>query len=78
MTLSDRINNGVANSVFGRHFQLEGSGAKKERLNSKFLTELRGGLATFVAMVSVHHCIIMLSDIPILTHLIILGIYYIG
>ena len=51
MTLSDRINSKVANSAFGRHFKLEGSGAKKERLDSRFLTELRGGLATFVAMV---------------------------
>jgi AGZA family xanthine/uracil permease-like MFS transporter len=51
MTLADSINVKVANSFFGRHFQLEGSGAKKERHGAKFLTELRGGLATFVAMV---------------------------
>ncbi|CAO3661745.1 unnamed protein product [Umbelopsis ramanniana] len=67
MTLSDRINTRVANSAFGRHFKLEGSGAKKERLNSRFLTELRGGLATFVAMayiISVNSTIIADSGGP--------------
>lgn len=53
MTWTETVNNRVANSVFGRHFQLEGSGSKKERVGSRFLTELRGGLATFVAMVSI-------------------------
>jgi AGZA family xanthine/uracil permease-like MFS transporter len=53
MTWTESVNNRVANSFFGRHFQLEGSGSKKERPGSKFLTELRGGLATFVAMVSI-------------------------
>ncbi|KAH8550347.1 permease family-domain-containing protein [Umbelopsis sp. PMI_123] len=67
MTFSDTINSRVANSPFGRHFQLEGSGAKKERPNSKFLTELRGGLATFVAMayiISVNSTIIADSGGP--------------
>ncbi|KAG2183825.1 hypothetical protein INT44_008836 [Umbelopsis vinacea] len=67
MTLTERINTRVANSAFGRHFQLEGSGSKKERINSKFLTELRGGLATFVAMayiISVNSTIIADSGGP--------------
>ena len=51
MTLADSINVKVANSLFGRHFQHEGTGGTKERHGTRFLTELRGGLATFVAMV---------------------------
>lgn len=40
----------VAKSVVGRRFRLEFSGHKKERKGSRFLTELRAGLATFFAM----------------------------
>ncbi|KAG2175498.1 hypothetical protein INT43_001145 [Umbelopsis isabellina] len=67
MTWTETVNNRVANSFFGRHFQLEGSGSKKERPGSRFLTELRGGLATFVAMayiISVNSTIIADSGGP--------------
>lgn len=50
MTLVDRINGRVANSVVGRWFRLDGSGHKKTRAGSYFCTELRAGLATFFAM----------------------------
>ena len=41
----------VADSFFGRWFQLEGSGHKKEREGSRFLTEIRAGLTTWVRSV---------------------------
>lgn len=44
------INARVANSAVGRWFRLEGSGHRKARNGSFFLTELRAGLATFFAM----------------------------
>ncbi|KAK9429968.1 permease family-domain-containing protein [Lipomyces doorenjongii] len=40
----------VARSRFGKWHRLEGSGAKRERVGSKFTTEIRAGLATFFAM----------------------------
>jgi AGZA family xanthine/uracil permease-like MFS transporter len=40
----------VAKSVIGRHFRLEFSGHRHERKGSRFLTEVRAGLATFFAM----------------------------
>jgi AGZA family xanthine/uracil permease-like MFS transporter len=40
----------VAKSVVGRHFRLEFSGHRHERKGSRFLTEVRAGLATFFAM----------------------------
>jgi AGZA family xanthine/uracil permease-like MFS transporter len=40
----------VAKSVVGRHFRLEFSGDRRERKGSRFLTEVRAGLATFFAM----------------------------
>ncbi|KAJ3038446.1 hypothetical protein HDV00_000638 [Rhizophlyctis rosea] len=46
----EKLNSAVANSVIGRWFKLEGSGAKDERPNTRFTTELRAGLATFVTM----------------------------
>ncbi|KAF9436219.1 hypothetical protein BGZ76_004544 [Entomortierella beljakovae] len=49
-TLFEKINNGVATSAVGKYFRLEGSGAKRERVGSKFTTELRAGLTTFVTM----------------------------
>ncbi|KAI9742046.1 MAG: hypothetical protein M1834_000436 [Cirrosporium novae-zelandiae] len=44
------INDVVAGSFFGRRFRLEGSGHRRERKGSRFLTEIRAGLATFFAM----------------------------
>lgn len=40
----------VARSVVGRRFRLEFSGHRYERKGSRFLTEVRAGLATFFAM----------------------------
>jgi AGZA family xanthine/uracil permease-like MFS transporter len=40
----------VAKSKVGRRFRLEFSGHKFERRGSRFLTEIRAGLATFFAM----------------------------
>jgi AGZA family xanthine/uracil permease-like MFS transporter len=40
----------VAKSVVGRRFRLEFSGHRFERKGSRFLTEVRAGLATFFAM----------------------------
>lgn len=50
MTWAERFNRKVAQSAFGRWFRLEYSGSPKERKNSRFLTEVRAGLATFFAM----------------------------
>ncbi|KAI8138942.1 permease family-domain-containing protein [Fennellomyces sp. T-0311] len=50
MTWADKINDYVAQSRAGRYFQLEGSGARRERKNTRFLTELRAGATTFFAM----------------------------
>lgn len=52
MTLSDRINDYVARSRVGKYFQLEHSGARRERKGTKFMTEIRAGLTTFFAMVN--------------------------
>jgi AGZA family xanthine/uracil permease-like MFS transporter len=40
----------VAKSIVGRRFRLEFSGHRYERKGSRFLTEVRAGLATFFAM----------------------------
>jgi adenine/guanine/hypoxanthine permease len=40
----------VAKSIVGRRFRLEFSGHRHERKGSRFLTEVRAGLATFFAM----------------------------
>ncbi|KAL3419895.1 xanthine/uracil permease [Phlyctema vagabunda] len=45
-----KINDAVAGSIIGRRFHLAGSGHAKARENSRFLTEIRAGLATFFAM----------------------------
>ncbi|KAG0353144.1 permease family-domain-containing protein [Gamsiella multidivaricata] len=50
MSFLDRLNRSVAESSIGKHFRLEGSGARRERIGSKFTTELRAGLTTFVTM----------------------------
>ncbi|KAF5320090.1 hypothetical protein D9611_010319 [Ephemerocybe angulata] len=44
------LNNAVARSVVGRWFKLEGSGAVKERAGSRFTTELRAGLTTWISV----------------------------
>ncbi|CAG8462305.1 7611_t:CDS:2 [Acaulospora morrowiae] len=62
----DRLNDTVAKSVFGRYFKLANSGASKAR-DTKFTTELRAGLATFVTMayiISVNAIIITDSGGP--------------
>ncbi|KAF9039131.1 xanthine/uracil permease [Panaeolus papilionaceus] len=46
----ENVNNAVARSVVGKWFALEGSGAKKERVGSRFFTEIRAGLTTWAAM----------------------------
>lgn len=51
MTYFDRINNSVARSSVGKYFRLDGSGARRERAGSKFTTEVRAGITTFVTMV---------------------------
>lgn len=50
MAWTHTINEKVAKSAIGRWFRLEGSGSKKTRAGSLFLTEIRAGLATFFAM----------------------------
>ncbi|PPQ68123.1 hypothetical protein CVT24_002949 [Panaeolus cyanescens] len=50
VAIAEKINNAVANTVVGKWFTLEGSGAKKERVGSRFLTEVRAGLTTWAAM----------------------------
>lgn len=46
----EKTNLAVSKSVVGRRFRLEFSGHKYERKGSRFLTEVRAGLATFFAM----------------------------
>ncbi|KUJ19859.1 uncharacterized protein LY89DRAFT_682698 [Mollisia scopiformis] len=46
----ERTNMAVAKSVVGRRFRLEYSGHRQERKGTRFLTEVRAGLATFFAM----------------------------
>jgi AGZA family xanthine/uracil permease-like MFS transporter len=46
----EKTNLAVSKSVVGRRFRLEFSGHKYERKGSRFLTEIRAGLATFFAM----------------------------
>ena len=47
-TWMEKTNLKVAKSWVGRHFLLEFSGAKKERKGTRFFTEIRAGLATYV------------------------------
>ncbi|CAO3632338.1 unnamed protein product [Cunninghamella blakesleeana] len=64
MSWGERINTAVAHSFVGRHFQLEGSGARRERKGTRFLTELRAGVTIFFAMayiISVNSTIISSS-----------------
>ncbi|KAI9249458.1 permease family-domain-containing protein [Phascolomyces articulosus] len=46
----DTVNTKVATSRVGRYFQLDGSGAYRERKGTRFMTELRAGATTFFAM----------------------------
>ncbi|KAF5350872.1 hypothetical protein D9758_010504 [Tetrapyrgos nigripes] len=46
----DRLNAQVAASFVGRWFSLEGSGASRERIGSRFTTEIRAGITTWAAM----------------------------
>jgi AGZA family xanthine/uracil permease-like MFS transporter len=46
----EKTNMAVAKSFVGRRFRLEFSGHRYERKGSRFLTEVRAGLATFFAM----------------------------
>lgn len=48
----DSVNDAVAHSPVGKYFQLDGSGARRERKGTKFMTEIRAGLTTFFAMVN--------------------------
>ncbi|CAO0791886.1 unnamed protein product [Mucor circinelloides] len=50
MTWVDRVNDFVAHSRVGKFFQLDGSGARRERKGTRFMTEIRAGLTTFFAM----------------------------
>ncbi|KAI8889911.1 hypothetical protein K501DRAFT_169617 [Backusella circina FSU 941] len=46
----EKLNDKVARSFFGRYFQLENSGHRRERAGTKFTTEIRAGLTIFFAM----------------------------
>ncbi|PPQ72814.1 hypothetical protein CVT25_000086 [Psilocybe cyanescens] len=45
-----KLNDAVAATAVGRWFKLDGSGAKGERVGSRFTTEIRAGLTTWAAM----------------------------
>ncbi|KAI8061884.1 permease family-domain-containing protein [Gilbertella persicaria] len=67
MTWADTVNDYVAHSFVGKYFQLDNSGARRERKGTKFLTEIRAGLTTFFAMayiISVNASIISDSGGP--------------
>ncbi|RDB22033.1 hypothetical protein Hypma_010878 [Hypsizygus marmoreus] len=46
----ETVNNAVADSFVGRWFKLDGCGDPKERVGSRFTTEIRAGLTTWAAM----------------------------
>ncbi|KAL5522042.1 hypothetical protein ACEPAF_1898 [Sanghuangporus sanghuang] len=46
----DRLNARVAASAVGRWFRLEGCGHPKQRVGSRFFTEIRAGITTWAAM----------------------------
>jgi len=50
LSFCDRINAHVADSFAGRWFRLEGSGHHRERVDSRFMSEIRAGLTTWAAM----------------------------
>jgi AGZA family xanthine/uracil permease-like MFS transporter len=57
MTYTDKLNDYVAHSRVGKFFQLDNSGAKRERKGTRFTTEIRAGLTTFFAMVLIQETI---------------------
>ncbi|KAF9445193.1 xanthine/uracil permease [Macrolepiota fuliginosa MF-IS2] len=50
VALFDKLDNAVARSFVGRWFLLDGCGKPKERVGSRFTTEIRAGLTTWAAM----------------------------
>jgi AGZA family xanthine/uracil permease-like MFS transporter len=63
----EKTNMAVAKSFVGRRFRLEFSGHRHERKGSRFLTEIRAGLATFFAMayiISVNASITASKSLP--------------
>ncbi|KAH8109093.1 permease family-domain-containing protein [Phellopilus nigrolimitatus] len=67
ITFVDRLNARVAASALGYWFHLEGSGHPRQRVGSRFLTELRAGITTWAAMayiISVNATIISDSGGP--------------
>lgn len=67
MGIFDRLNRCVAHSPVGRYFRLDGSGHKRQRVGTRFTTEFRAGLASFVTMayiISVNAIIITDSGGP--------------
>ena len=66
----EKTNMAVARSIVGRRFRLEFSGHRNEKKGTRFLTEVRAGLATFFAMayiISVNAQIIS-GKVPILLY----------
>jgi hypothetical protein len=49
-TQVEKTNMAMARSFIGRRFRLEFSGHRLEKKGTRFLTEVRAGLATFFAM----------------------------
>ncbi|KAI8394011.1 permease family-domain-containing protein [Radiomyces spectabilis] len=46
----DKLNDRVAHSVIGKYFQLDNSGARRERKGTRFTKEIRAGCTIFFAM----------------------------
>ncbi|KAF7728283.1 hypothetical protein EC973_006457 [Apophysomyces ossiformis] len=64
MRWTEKLNDAVARSFIGKFFQLDGSGARRERKGTRFTTEIRAGLTIFFAMayiISVNSSIISAS-----------------
>src|SRR5687768_1220748 len=62
-----KLNHCVATSLIGRYFRLDGSPSSSSREGTKFSTEVRAGLATFITMayiISVNATIIADSGGP--------------
>ncbi|KAF0513925.1 purine transporter [Gigaspora margarita] len=62
----EKLNNTIANSFIGRYFKLENSGVPNAR-NTRFTTEIRAGITTFITMayvISVNAMIIADSGGP--------------
>ncbi|KAG1755270.1 permease family-domain-containing protein [Suillus paluster] len=50
LTFADRLNAQVADSAVGRWFRLEGSGHAREREGSRFMTDIRAGITTWISV----------------------------